>query len=211
MDLFHGCACCSCAVAYDAELLFYHNSSTWILCCGLLCCADLQPVVTTTKQALATTTKEAITTKSALYDFCITHTDCGTAQFCGNKCWTGQCGPNANIGMGTAGQFCQPCGQCVQNSRSVTGSCDMCPGKVTTTTKSATTTKAALYGFCIGHSDCGSAQFCGNKCWTGQCGPVANINMGSAGQFCQPCGQCVENSRSVTGSCNMCPASGKER
>ena len=79
------------------------------------------------------------------------------------------------------------------------------------TTKSSPTTKSiALYGFCFAHSDCGPRQFCGNKCWTGQCGPNANIGMWVVGQFCQPCGECVQNSRSVTGSCNMCKSSGKE-
>ena len=79
------------------------------------------------------------------------------------------------------------------------------------TTKSSPTTKSiALYGFCFAHSDCGATQFCGNKCWTGRCGPDANIPMWAAGLFCQPCGECQRNSRSVTGSCDMCKRSGKE-
>ena len=71
-----------------------------------------------------------------------------------------------------------------------------CTGEVIT--KSALTTKSVSYGFCATHSDCGPRQFGGNKCWTGWCGSDKDIPMWAAGQFCQPCGQCVQNSRSVT-------------
>ena len=204
------------------------------------------------------TTKSAPTTDSPLYGFCVAHSNCGTRQFCGNKCWTGQCGPDANIGMWSVGQFCQPCGECLLHSRSLTGSCNVCKltgkdkcalnqmrfelravmslvihfnhqshccictpfnwsmfvfstGKATTKSKSVQTTDSASYGFCVTHSDCRTRQFCGIKCWTGNCGPDENIGMWTIGQFCQPCGECFQDLRSATGSCNVCKSSGKGR
>ena len=101
---------------------------------------------------------------------------------------------------------------CIQFSVSTSLSWSMfafCTGEITT--KSAPVANSALFGFCATHSDCGQTQFCGNKCWTGQCGPDKNIGMWAAGQFCQPCALCLHYLRSVTASCNMCKTSSKEK
>ena len=70
--------------------------------------------------------------------------------------------------------------------------------------------KTILYRFCAAHSRCGVNQFCGVKCWTGECGPDSNAPRKRAGQFCQPCEWCKSPEDAVAGSCDVCEYKGKE-
>ena len=58
---------------------------------------------------------------------------------------------------------------------------------------------------CEFRSDCEVNQFCGMQCWTGNCGKDGKISLGAIGKYCQPCKECIHDSRSESGSCNVCP------
>ena len=69
-----------------------------------------------------------------------------------------------------------------------------------------------LYPSCTGHSDCGTNQFCGVKCWTGGCGEGKKDPKGKKHKdhdnFCQPCAHCKKHPDSVTRGCDICKVAG---
>ena len=64
---------------------------------------------------------------------------------------------------------------------------------------------AVSYPQCKGHWRCKNDQFCGTKCWTGECGNDGKTPANTPGNFCQPCKQCVDSRDSSSGSCKICP------
>ena len=70
----------------------------------------------------------------------------------------------------------------------------------------------SLYPSCTWHSDCGTNQFCGVKCWTGGCDEAGNDRKGKQlGRFCQPCTKCKKYTDSSTRTCATCQVSGSNR
>ena len=71
-----------------------------------------------------------------------------------------------------------------------------------------------VYRSCTWHSDCGTNQFCGVKCWTGGCDETKENSKGKKakkhGGFCQPCTKCQKYSDSSTRSCATCQVSGSK-
>ena len=59
---------------------------------------------------------------------CSSDEGCDINYFCGVECWTGDCGEDESIPMGTRGAYCQPCIECHAPTDAVTGSCDTCGG-----------------------------------------------------------------------------------
>ena len=77
--------------------------------------------------------------------------------------------------------------------------------------KNISTTKGPnVYPSCKTHSDCGTNQFCGVKCWTGGCDKASNSKK-TRGNFCQPCTNCTKHTDSVTHGCEVCGFSGNIR
>ena len=74
----------------------------------------------------------------------------------------------------------------------------------------STTEISFAYASCTGHSDCGTNQFCGVKCWTGGCDESNSDRKGKTlDRFCQPCEMCTRYTASATHSCDICKGSGK--
>ena len=65
---------------------------------------------------------------AALHPSCSAHANCDKNEFCATECFTGKCGPDNDIALGTKGEFCQPCAECRLSFNSITGLCNVCPG-----------------------------------------------------------------------------------